>query len=90
MKIESAVSELTPRVSRISDGTVTLCQDTKASEGSAANQTFKTVEGLADKNGVSLESVAQPGKYITLVDDVLTLTDGSDKESATFMIEVAQ
>ncbi|WP_049960211.1 family 43 glycosylhydrolase [Pseudobutyrivibrio sp. LB2011] len=73
-----------------SDGTVTLCQDTKASEGTAANQTFKTVEGLADKSGVSLESVAQPGKYVTLVDDVLTLTDGSDKESATFKIKVAQ
>ncbi len=70
-----------------SDGTVTLCQDTKATEESAATQTFKTVEGLSDKSRVSFESVSQPGLYITLVDDVLTLTDGKDKANSTFTVE---
>lgn len=68
-----------------SDGTVTLCQDTKASEASAATQTFKTVEGLADKNAISFESVSQPGKYLTLVDGNLSLTDGKDKDNSTFL-----
>jgi len=68
-----------------SDGTVTLCQDTKASEVSAATQTFKTVEGLADKNAISFESVSQPGKYLTLVDGNLSLTDGKDKDNSTFL-----
>ncbi len=69
-----------------SDGTVTLCQDTKATEQSAKNQTFKTVEGLGDKNAVSFESVSQPGKYLALVDGVLSLSDGNDKLAVTFQI----
>ena len=69
-----------------SDGTVTLCQDTKATEKSSANQTFKTVEGLSDKKGVSFESVAQPGKYLTLTGGIVFLSDGKDKASATFLV----
>lgn len=77
-------------VNATTDGGITLSQDTKASEASAANQTFKTVEGLSDKSAVSFESVAQPGMYITLVDGVLTLTDGSDKEASTFVVTTGE
>jgi len=69
-----------------SDGTVTLCQDTKATETSAATQTFKTVEGLADHSLISFESVSQPGMYLTVVDMVLALTDGKERNEATFII----
>lgn len=69
------------------DDTVTLSQDTKASKAVAANQTFKTVVGLGDKSGVSFESVATPGKYLTFVDGVLTLTDGKDKDNSTFTVK---
>ncbi len=72
-----------------SDGTVTLCQDTKATEQAAATQTFKTVQGLADKKAVSFESVSSQGKYLTLVDGKLALTDGKDKKAATFIVEDA-
>ena len=73
-----------------SDGTVTLNQDTKTDESMYPLQTFKTVTGLSDEAGVSFESVSQPGKYITLVDDVLKLTDGNDKEAATFTVTSGQ
>lgn len=69
------------------DNTVTLSQDTDASEDTANRQTFHTVVGLADGGGVSMESVAYPGNYLTITDDVLCLSDGSDKEAATFVIE---
>ncbi|MCR5415995.1 MAG: family 43 glycosylhydrolase [Pseudobutyrivibrio sp.] len=68
------------------DDTVTLAQDTDATADTAATQTFKTVEGLGDKTGVSFESVSQPGKYITLVDGKLALTNGSDKKATTFSV----
>ena len=77
-------------VNATTDGGITLSQDTKASETSAANQTFKTVEGLSDKSAVSFESVSQSGMYITLVDGVLTLTDGSDKEASTFVVTTGE
>ena len=65
-------------------------QDTKANATSAANQTFKTVQGLSDKNGVSFESVAIPGKYLTVENGVLALSEGKDKENATFIVENQQ
>lgn len=49
-------------------------------------QTFKTVKGLSGQ-GVSFESVADPGMYITcLKGSVMKLTDGSDKEACTFYL----
>jgi len=48
--------------------------------------TFRTLEGFAGY-GVTLESVAYPGKYVTKqTDGSLKLTDGSDKAACTFTI----
>lgn len=69
------------------DKTVTLSQDTDASEDTAKSQTFHTVAGLGDKRLVSFESVAWPGMYLTVQDGILCLTDGSDKEKSTFQAE---
>lgn len=63
---------------------VTLAQDTKGTADVAKRQTFKTVEGLGDKKGVSLESVRYPGYYLTIVNGALSLTKGGDAEAATF------
>ncbi len=49
-------------------------------------QTFKTVKGLSG-DGVSFESVAEPGMYITTTDtSVMKMTDGSDKDACTFYL----
>ena len=64
-----------------------LSQDTDVSEDTAKAQTFHTMSGLSDKNGVSFESVSQPGMYLTVVEGVLTLTDGKEKNAATFYLE---
>jgi hypothetical protein len=69
------------------DLTVTLAQDTDASEDTANRQTFHTVTGLSDESSVSFESVSNPGYYLTIVDNVLCLTDGSSAEDATFFVE---
>ena len=69
------------------DGSVTLTPDTIGDESMSKKQTYKVVEGLADSKGVSFESVFYEGEYLTIVDGVLTRTDGSDKENATFFIE---
>lgn len=63
---------------------VTLAQDTKGTADVAKRQTFKTVEGLGDKKGVSLESVRYPGYYLTIVNGAVSLTKGGDTEAATF------
>ena len=63
---------------------VTLAQDTKGTADVAKRQTFKTVEGLGDKKGVSLESVRYPGYYLTIVNGALSLTKGGDAGAATF------
>lgn len=68
------------------DKTVTLAQEDVISEETEMQQTFHTVVGLNDESGVSFESVSQPGYYLTIVDDVLCLTDGSDAENATFFV----
>lgn len=67
-------------------GNITLAQDADASEETAERQTFHSVKGLAGDDGISFESVAQPGKYISVKDGMLCLSDGSDKENATFYI----
>ncbi len=68
------------------DMTVTLAQDTDASDETAQKQTFHTVTGLSDETGVSFESVMYPGYYLTISDGTLCLTDGSDVENATFFV----
>lgn len=66
------------------EGTVALSQD---SAGIYADiQTFTTVTGLAGE-GVSFESVVYPGMYLTLSGGVASLTDGSDAEACSFIIE---
>lgn len=70
------------------DGSVTLAQDTDASDGTAARQTFRSVTALnGNSDAVSLQSVSSEGSYLTLQDGVLTLSDGSDKDAASFVIE---
>lgn len=69
------------------DGSVVLAQDTNASEECAMTQTFRSLTGLADEEGVSFESVKFPGKYLTLKDGVLTLTDGADASAGTFFLQ---
>lgn len=48
--------------------------------------TFKTVTGLGGE-GVSFESIANPGMYLTLAGGELKLTDGTDAASCSFTIE---
>ncbi len=67
-----------------SEGAVGLTQDYNGKLAQA--QTFQTVEGLAGE-GVSFESVAFEGMFLTLRDGVASLTDGSDAESCTFVLE---
>lgn len=69
------------------DKSVTLAQDTDASENMAKQQTFHTIAGLGDAKGVSFESVSQPGMYLTVKEQKLCLTDGSDKKAVTFYVE---
>lgn len=66
------------------DGKIVLSQDHDKSMGQA--QTFKTVYGLDGKGGVSFESVAYPGKYLSIVDGVACLTDGADVAVCSFSI----
>ncbi len=72
------------------DMTVTLAQESSVSEERETAQTFHTVVGLNDESGVSFESVAYPGYYLTIVDGVLLLTDGSDAENATFFVTTVE
>ena len=67
----------------VTDGGVVLSQDYDGKMAQA--QTFRTVEGLAGR-GVSFESLAQPGKYLTLSGGALTLSDGSDVNAVSFII----
>lgn len=69
------------------DATVVLAQDVDGSDETAKTQTFRTMTGLGDAKGISFESVLNPGQYLTIVDNTLTLTDGKDKKNATFYIE---
>lgn len=71
------------------DGTVVLAQDIDASEAFAMAQTFRSLAGFDDKEGVSFESVKFPGQYLTLKDGALILTDGADKEACTFFLSEA-
>jgi hypothetical protein len=55
----------------------------------AVSQTFRTVKGLSGK-GVSFESLSFEGKYITIVDGNLKITDGKDKKNSSFLVEEAK
>ncbi len=66
------------------DGQIVLGQDHDKSFADA--QTFKTVSALDGKGGVSFESVAFPGQYLSIVDGVACLTDGSDPAVCSFNI----
>lgn len=68
------------------DDTVTLAQDADASDETAGKQTFRTVEGLGDADGISFESVSKPGMYLAVKEGTLCLTGGEDKKQATFFV----
>lgn len=69
------------------NGKVTLNQDTDGKEETAKRQTFRSIKALdGSEDGVSFESVYKPGQYLTIVNDVLKITDGSDKVAATFIV----
>ena len=67
--------------------TVVLSQDYDGKQAKA--QTFKTVKGLTGE-GVSFESVAYEGMYLTLADGKASLTDGTNKEACTFKIDTVE
>lgn len=67
---------------------IVLAQDQDGSAATAKKQTFRTLEGFADKKGVTLESVAYPGYYLTNVNGELELTKGTDKAAATFYTSI--
>ena len=69
------------------DGAVVLSQDYDGSMAQA--QTFRTVEGLAGR-GVSFESLAQPGMYLTLSGGTASLTNGEDADAVSFIIAAAE
>lgn len=48
--------------------------------------TFQTVTGLAGE-GVSFQSILDPGMYLTLSGGTVTLTDGADVNACSFIIE---
>lgn len=66
------------------ENTVVLAQDADGKQAEA--QTFKTVKGL-NGEGISFESVKYPGMYLTLADGVASLTDGSNKDACSFVID---
>ncbi len=68
------------------DYSITIAQDADASDETSERQTWHTVTGLADSEGVSFESVYFPGYYLTIVDGIACLTDGSDAEACTFYV----
>lgn len=72
--------------------TVTLSQNAKIAtiKEVAKQQTFKKVAGLFDENGISFESVAKPGYYLTVMAGKLYLTNGtSHKANCTFYLDSA-
>lgn len=69
------------------NGKVTLNQDSTGTDEMAKRQTFRSVKALdGSEDGVSFESVYKPGQYLTIVNNALKITDGTDKEAATFVV----
>ncbi len=64
---------------------IKLTQDNDGQQGET--MTFKTVKGLNGKDGtVSFVSVSDPGKYLTVLGDTLTLSYGTVPEKSSFTI----
>lgn len=69
------------------NGKVTLNQDSTGTDEMAKRQTFRSVKALdGSEDGVSFESVYKPGQYLTIVNNTLKITDGTDKVAATFIV----
>lgn len=69
------------------NGKVTLNQDSTGTDEMAKRQTFRSVKALdGSEDGVSFESVYKPGQYLTIVNNTLKITDGTDKAAATFIV----
>ena len=69
------------------NGKVTLNQDSSGTDEMAKRQTFRSVKALdGSEDGVSFESVYKPGQYLTIVNNTLKITDGTDKAAATFIV----
>lgn len=69
------------------NGKVTLDQDTTGTDEMAKRQTFRSIKALdGSEDGVSFESVYKPGQYLTIVNNALRITDGTDKAAATFIV----
>lgn len=66
------------------DSTAVLshCYNAKLTDG----MTFKTVTGLGGE-GISFESITNPGLYLTLSGGKVSLTDGSDAKACSFNIQ---
>ncbi len=75
-------------ISAESETQAKLRQDTDGKADTAKKQTFRSVKGLDDPNGVSFESVAYPGRYLAIEGGKLALSDGADKGAATFYTDV--
>lgn len=65
---------------------IALSHDYDASETAANNMTFRTLKGMAGY-GVTFESVAMPGYYITSRNGNLIINDQPEPEEATFVID---
>lgn len=70
----------------VSGKDVVLSHDYNASEESAKNMTFRSVEGLAGQ-GVSFESVGKPGYYLVSRAGRLQIDKTPEAEDATFLVE---
>lgn len=69
------------------NGKVTLNQDSTGTDEMAKRQTFRSVKALdGSEDGASFESVYKPGQYLTIVNNALKITDGTDKAAATFVV----
>lgn len=69
------------------NGKVTLNQDSTGTDEMAKRQTFRSVKALdGSEDGVSFESVYKSGQYLTIVNNALKITDGTDKAAATFVV----
>lgn len=59
--------------------------DSKGITAESDSMTYRTLKGLTG-SGVTFESVAYPGYYLTSRDGALVLSDGTDAEACTFNV----
>ncbi len=67
------------------DGRVVLTQDDDGKQ--AKNMTFRTVKSIAGGEGISLESLSDPGYFVTSSSDGLILTKGEYPAACEFYID---